>query len=330
MALKGQTLACLGRQSYVSKRGLSGVLSELKDLGILSDDVVASRQSVKRAREEFLVGLESIHGALIKSMEIPLEEDKAQTLTVYYIDPVAYLNTAVDHCAPFRDLIAKCKPPSLQEPWRLIAYSDEVSPGNQLRHLQKRKFQVLYYSFAEYGMKGLGNEHLWLTLCAVRSLEVTKIGGLTVLWKHMMNAFFGGSPSFSTGVPLGAANLVMVCHLSIIISDESAIKHTFEMKGAAGTLNCGLCRNCVTRGLEDHDSDDWLVSYTCSDFSKFVPHTNNSVIAIIQHLQAQESVLSKAAFDKLEQSLGYNLIQDGLLLHPTLGHKVLSTVPRRN
>ena len=142
-----------------------------------------------------------------------------------------------------------------------------------------------------------------------------------------MNSFFGGSPSFSTGVPLGATNLVMVCELSIIISDESAIKHTFEMKGAAGTLNCGLCRNCVTRGLEDHDSDDWLVSYTCSDFSKFVPHTNSSVIAIIQHLQDQKSVLSTAAFDRLEQSLGYNLIDDGLLLHPKLGHKVLQTVP---
>ena len=84
MALKGQAPACLGRQSYVSKRGLSGVLSELKDLGILSDDVVTSRQSVKRAREDFLVGLESVHGALIKSMETPVEEDKAQTLAVNY------------------------------------------------------------------------------------------------------------------------------------------------------------------------------------------------------------------------------------------------------
>ena len=96
---------------------------------------------------------------------------------------------------------------------------------------------MIYYSFQELGRHALGSEHMWFTLCAARSVEVNRIGGLSVLWRHLFGILFEGTPSLSTGLPLGKVGTVLCCKLSILISDEKAIKETVEMKGATGTLN---------------------------------------------------------------------------------------------
>ena len=47
-------LSNLGRKVYVSQRGLEGVLKELREHGLLTEEVPASRKSIKRAREDDL------------------------------------------------------------------------------------------------------------------------------------------------------------------------------------------------------------------------------------------------------------------------------------
>ena len=322
-------LAELGRRSYVSKAGLAAVLTELKADGLIPEDNPVSTRTLKRARDDFLSDLGSTSGDLIKTIVIKASNTAEPPLTVSYIDPFAMLQVAIDNCEPLREHVLKClveNPCSLSSPWKLCLYSDEVSPGNQLRHLNRRKVQVIYYSFQELGRHALGSEHMWFTLCAARSVEVNRIGGLSALWRHLFGILFEGTPSLSTGLPLGKVGTVLCCKLSILISDEKAIKETVEMKGATGTLNCGLCRNCVTRDLETHDRAGWLVSYTSTDFSKFVPHTNESVQKILAHLQEQKPLLSKIAYDKLEQSLGYNLIEGGLLLDPVHGSSMIDKI----
>ena len=61
------TLAGLGREVYVSQRGLEHVLKELKDKNLLVDDVPSSRSSVKRAREEDFQSCSNRYGALFSA-----------------------------------------------------------------------------------------------------------------------------------------------------------------------------------------------------------------------------------------------------------------------
>eukprot|EP00959_Pyramimonas_sp_CCMP1952_P415391 8703907-Pyramimonas_sp.AAC.1 len=52
---------------------------------------------------------------------------------------------------------------------RIIAYSDEVTPGNQLADHNSRKLQAVYWSWYDLGFPTLCNELAWNTLAGVRS-----------------------------------------------------------------------------------------------------------------------------------------------------------------
>lgn len=51
----------------------------------------------------------------------------------------------------------------------VVLYSDEVSPGNQPKHTNRRKLQVVYWSLQELGSLRLTNESSWFVLTAVRT-----------------------------------------------------------------------------------------------------------------------------------------------------------------
>ena len=328
--LGAMDLSKLGRKTYVSETGLASVLKEISDSGLPVPEH-ASRRTVKRARVLALTDLAGLYGPLIKSLSIPAI-DKDEVIDFHYLDPVAVLARAAEHCQPFQNWLRLCleqRPPSDSNPWRLILYSDEVSPGNQLRHFNARKIQCVYWSFAEFERQALGNECLWFTLLAARSTTVARIGGMTVLWRHVIDTFF--SPhSLRDGLVLPCLGTAIFADVGIMVSDEAALKASLENKGASGTLFCMHCQNVVARGLDEHDSSRCLVASTELDTSKFVHHTNESVTAILQHLKSQKPLLSRAAFERLEQSLGFNLVKNGLLNHPTLGHRMLETAFQLN
>ena len=48
--------------------------------------------------------------------------------------------------------------------WSLILYSDEVSPGNQLKANNKRRLQTFYWTVKELGPKALSSEDAWMVL----------------------------------------------------------------------------------------------------------------------------------------------------------------------
>ena len=289
-----------------------------------------SRRSVKRAREQHLESLAGLHGPLLRDLMLE-QEDGAGSVKVWYINPVAMLHHAWNHCKPFQAWVRErvaAQPPSYDRPWRLVLYSDEITPGNQLKQSNDRKVQAVYWTFAEIGRQGLGCEVMWFTLTSIRSKEVTRLGGMSVLWRFLIDTFFS-THSMREGLLLDS-DTMMFADLGVMVSDEAALKASLASKGAAGTLMCAHCSNCVTRGLDAHDRHERLVKFTETDFSKFVPHTNESVTAIVQHLAAQKPLLGKVAFEKMEQCLGFNFEPRGLLNHPTLGHRMLETAPGQN
>ena len=298
--------------SFLSQSALQGVLREIHDKGV---PAVSSRRSIKRARSD-AVRVDTSYGSLFQKITVPLEDESTTDLEI--ISPAPFLAHAVKQCPAFaKYLIAKHaeNPSSAEHPWRIVLYTDEVTPGNQLKVDNRRKVWVLYWSFAELG-SGLSNEVMWNILAVVRSSTVREVNGLTFLLRYILPAFY--SPSdFRHGITLSYNDHIFMLFSSIqlIVADCDALKAVWEFKGASGILPCFFCRNVVGRRTDLHLHGN-LVSAAETDISKFSIHTDESLRATVRMLETQKGILRPGAFDKLEKSVGINYRPDGLLCDP--------------
>ena len=65
-------------------------------------------------------------------------------------------------------------PNNLSDPWNLIVYTDEVTPGNPLAYRNARKFHAVYFSVLEFGPEILCHENAWFTLATVETTKVNE------------------------------------------------------------------------------------------------------------------------------------------------------------
>ena len=290
------------------------MLKQVKENGI--PDAV-SRASVKRARTQS-VRLTTTAGPIFKSWSIPkVGTDKM--LVLEYIDPISWLTHIAEHCAGFASFMERClaqKPSTLEAPWQIALYCDEVTPGNQMRHDNKRKVQAVYWSFLQYGSTSLSCETKWMVLTAARSKLITDIGGMSVFFTYIMETFFGDGRFFA-GIPIRCQNNphILCAKLGLVIADESALKSLYENKGASGYMTCILCRNCVmTRSnLHVFDTSGFLLPLTENDINKFSPATSASIKSSIDLLASKKNTMLKGQFEKLESALGYNFNPKAIL-----------------
>lgn len=308
MASPPPRLSEFGLRSYVSQSGLAGVLRLIREKGV---PTAVSRRSVKRSRQDS-TQLNTAYGPLIKSFNCKGE-------IVEYIDPAALLSHTCVTChgfSSFMETKLREHPSDLCNQWGLIIYLDEVSPGNQLRHDNRRKIYAVYYSFVQFGAAALSCESCWMVLMVIRSSRVTELGGMGDIFPHILSCFFGET-NLRTGVLLncqGTSRLICAS-LQIVVADEAALKSVWENKGSGGTLPCLFCSNCVLdrSHLHVHDAHAQLFPLSEPDRTKFVRHDDASIQAIVHYLSAQRPVLSNAGFDRLEQTLGFNHKPDGVL-----------------
>ena len=137
------------------------------------------------------------------------------------------------------------------------------------------------------------------------------------------DAFFG-THDMSQGilVDLQGSNFMFFSNLAILVADEVALKQSLESKGSAGKLFCCRCSNVISKSSFSGmvRETPGLVPSTETDWDKFKIHSNESVMAIIRHLQEQEAVCTAQQFSRLETALGFNFRPGGLLTHPRFGH----------
>ena len=125
------------------------------------------------------------------------------------IPSLAFAKTEVPLANPFA-MLAKCantlgdhdfsafflsrlkeKPPSPEQPWSLILYSDEVTPGNVLAVRNDRKFHGIYFSFIELGVNALSREESWFVLVVEFSNTVNELSaGISQVFSKCIRYFF--------------------------------------------------------------------------------------------------------------------------------------------
>ena len=130
-----------------------------------------------------------------------------QTISVTDKDDAALLWVASSECSSFSMFfLAKLKetPPSIDKPWRLVAYTDEVTPGNPLAQKNNRKFQAFYWSFLEFGLSALSREEAWFTATTEYSVHVS---GLSAGLSQVVGSIF--KLFFSEGINLAVTGVLL-------------------------------------------------------------------------------------------------------------------------
>ena len=245
--------------------------------------------------------------------------------------PLALLWTAINDCAPFQAFFAErlaAKPSTREEPWTVIIYTDEVTPGNPLAVANKRKFQGLYWSFKEFGPFALCREEGWMTCVATQSHRINKAAaGLSQMIGEVLKLFFAadGFDLQNGGVvlPIAGNPTRFWAKLGLVLQDGGAHKTTWHSRGDGASKLCLLCKNLFTASslLADEDGTRLLRSNVIK-WDGLVPSTNDDVRRAARFLASQRGTLSSAEFKELEQSLGVTYHPRALLLDATLDNIV--------
>jgi hypothetical protein len=312
-ACKRQRLANLGRRRYISQNALAELLKELQDL----DEPLGlglSRSSIKRARKEEIHHHTAV-GPLFRKMTIGVDEFD-------YMHPVAMMHHMLT-IHEFKSLIQerlRAMPSTPDSPWRIVIYSDEVSPGNNLKHENKRKFQTIYWSFAELGPRALSSEFCWFPMTCARSSRVKALtGGMSEFMARMSEPFVTDPCNFAQAGVL-VHNDILFGSMGIMVSDADALKQSLDVKGASGTLICPKCRNITDTKSEAHlhDRTGYNLPLSTVDTSRFDQHTDESIRESVRYICAQHATENKTTFKQTQQYLGINYNPAGMLFSTKL------------
>ncbi|CAE7763757.1 unnamed protein product [Symbiodinium sp. CCMP2592] len=320
------SLEKLGRKSYISQRGLADVLTDLKESK--QPLTATSRQSIKRARDKVITQT-TPYGPVWETLRLPRVPDGKESNNGIDV-PVLCLPAFLHHaCAKltgfsqfFLRRLQECPCRSPNEAWRAAIYNDEVAPGNQLKGNNSRKIQVWYMAWLEYGQDHLFYEELWMPLLMIRSNLVKLVeGGLSAVTARLVQHSFRGVHNLESGILLSFPghedSRMFFGKPTVLLADESALKHMLDTKGASGTVPCTFCANVVSKRTEG-DSDD-LLTICSTDVARFRMRSDEALFKAAEHLVDQSTKLSNAKLAELEQAMGLNTNQFGLLATRCLG-----------
>ena len=182
-----------------SASALSAILQDVAKNGL---PPMTDRRSIRDARDS-VMNSETPYGPILQYITVIDKDDSAQRIAI--ADPFASLWYFIKEGSPtgFKALFKQKlmeKPPTLDDPWNIIMYTDEVTPGNVLALLNTRKFHAIYWSFMELGSNALSREDGWFTVLIEFSTWVnTMHASISQIFKQCIKQFFQpGGFNFAT------------------------------------------------------------------------------------------------------------------------------------
>ena len=212
-----------------------------------------------------------------------------------------------------------CRPSSRSNPWHIVLYCDELTPGAQLTPLNWWKSWSFLVTIREF--RGLlGKDAAWLPLGLLRTSICKSVrAGVSAAIRWLMRRLLLGPDSISTaGLPVcnGSESFMIFAIVSNILGDEAALCRVFSGKSASGLLPCLECSNawdptkCEPRRV---DSTGYFVELDCTDFKQFVATTNEEHWEKNDMLREAKPTMSKGKFKALQTNLGRTFDEESLV-----------------
>lgn len=199
----------------------------------------------------------------------------------------------------------------------LIAYSDELTPGDAFSPDNLRKSWCFYISILEFGPSKLCQMEAWLPIAILRSSVVDKVeDGLPCVYRSLFRSWFCGEPSKlgteGMVVHLDGEPTLIVFESVIFLSDLDGHRASFAWKGTGSMKPCLKCRNCMKKGHSSCSSSSWQVDITETDYSRLDLATDAEIWEVIDMLKAAHSSGDKKLLQDLEMAHGFRHVAKGL------------------
>ena len=302
------------RLPHCSASSLSAIMLDVRENGLPECGV--SRTRLREARD--LQNSEPTpFGPILQTAVVIDKHDVEQNLTIAH--PLALLWTASSDSNSFSAFLQqklKDHPPSFEKPWNLVLYSDEVTPGNPLATLNKRKFHAIYWSFLEFGVNALSREEGWFCVTTEYSVLVAALhAGLSQVVVVVPKLFFSEDVNLaSTGMLLPCGDRLWA-QVGGILQDGGAHKSVWQSRGDGAPKFCLLCKNLFVNesNIIDEDGTNLL---TCNvlKWTGLVAASSMDLRRNARYLATKVDTMSPDAFIALQQSLGLTHHKHSLLL----------------
>ena len=250
-------------------------------------------------------------------VEIQLDMVDGTTLTDYAVNPYAFLFHAYKEDGPFRKVLDQAIPGDHSH-MRLVVYADEVVPGKELSHNNKRKQWCMYWSLGEL-LPYFHLEETWIPILAIRSATVDKVSaGISQVMAQALLLFFGdlGHDASQCGISLIGGDGVhtrLFIKLWMVVQDGGAHKLLWHCKGDGGTKMCMLCKCLIAADTGEKDEDD-IPIIVCNELGAPLDVcTDADIRGTIDRLSAKRATLNIGKFKLYQQAVGYNDEPHGIL-----------------
>ena len=239
--LKHQRLAVIRYQlPVISQSALIQLCKWAHENGGLPE--ITHARQIREARDT-CINVHTPYGPLHKLVRFATATGNVE---VEFQCPWAGLHHFVSTSATLSKILARLheyNPSSPTKPWRLILYSDEITPGNQLAHTHGRKVNSIYYTFFEFGAF-LAHEDFWFTgtLVACTTVKIIEGGWSCVMAEFCRQWWAAKGRDMEVGgisIPLsGGGRIMLFVAFGAALADELALNMFYGSKGASGLKCC--------------------------------------------------------------------------------------------
>jgi len=194
------------RNPHCSASALGSIIADIGQHGAPDgNDTIGSsaetyRKAFRQARDQQIKKDRTPYGPILQTIKVFGKSDDEVQVTIAH--PLALLWKATTDSASFRSFFLhrlKKYPPSPEKPWNLVIYTDEVTPGNPMATLNKRKFHAFYWSFLEFGVLALSREECWFCAMTEHSILIAPLSaGLSQLVAAVLTKFFSDGTNLAT------------------------------------------------------------------------------------------------------------------------------------
>ena len=182
-----------------------------------------------------------------------------------------------------------------------IYYHDEITCGNILTVLKRKKITAVYLAFREM-REHLHKEAAWISCAVIQHLHCDTISsGLSAVMKAIVLATQSNENLRGFELQLGPDKLAFrIAKQGLFLSDQDAQRGTWCSKGSAGLKPCQFCANVVKKHCCEHS--ERFHSIASSDFDAFERIKDADIWEAYKHM----ATLSKKERQEWEKAYGFN------------------------
>lgn len=315
-ALKIQRVAKLrGELPYISHSAFVAICNAAREEPLPECD----RRDVRSVRDSIMNQM-TPYGPLKRHISVPLVSGAVRQFATVCPFAMLWVGAQTLHFRALLNAVITRRPSTPDKPWHIVLYSDEVTPGNNLKASNHKKLQGVYWSILEFE-EALCKEDFWLTITVIRSSLTDDVdGGMSSIAARLILTFFDedGLDFRTAGVDLTEFGLGRIwLTFGVMMSDEAALHAMFSCKGAAGNKNCMLCMNIVNskwKCAELLDAASFFKAFdTVYDERDLILHTKDTIFTICDKLETAKEHLGITAFREKQTEVGFNYSPHGII-----------------